>query len=85
MDTLQEIISTFLATVPNAGLLILFPIAAAIVGVISTIVTAIGASLDEKAAVEERKKLEIRLMLEHERKKEDAEARKQKKDERLMN
>jgi len=80
MDTLQEFIEAFSATVPNAGLLILFPIVAVLIGIISTIVTAISASLDEKAADEERRQLEIRQALEQERRKAAVETKKQKGD-----
>ena len=56
MDAVLQIIQAFLSSVPNASLLLLFPIAAVIMGGVSMGVTAVGESLDVREELMRRQK-----------------------------
>jgi hypothetical protein len=56
MEILQQIISAFLNQVPNAELLLLFPVVAVMMSVISTGGVAVGALFDARAEALDREK-----------------------------
>ncbi len=73
MEVLQQIIHAFSSAVPNAGMLLLFPVAALAMGAFSMVVTVIGSTLDTNVEEKVKEKRAERLLLEQLKRQDEAE------------
>ncbi len=74
MDIFLEIVQTFSASVPNASLLMLFPVVAVFMGGVSVGVTAIGETLDVHDEELRRKQRARELLVAQQMREEEMEA-----------